>query len=181
MRIGIGDINSDAAAKLQAAGYAGAQCMTQHVPFPGGAGYDQNICSIPGYSEGFEAGATLAMTPAELAAVRNQVVVNPGSSYLTSPIGGFSPGSIITNLTPGAGVIPSSTTPSTVATQQPATVSQPTQNQIAAATNTPPANASAVPVQQQTQNPVSTSTFEIPSYVWAIAAAFGGFMLLKGK
>jgi hypothetical protein len=61
MRWGMGGVLEDAEAKLVAAGWTGAQCRTERVSFPGvdpNTGknyYEQNICSVPGVSEGFMA------------------------------------------------------------------------------------------------------------------------------
>lgn len=60
---------SQARQNLIAAGYAGAECHTETVGFPGGS-YKQNVCSAPGYTGGTEANLILAMTPQQLAAQR---------------------------------------------------------------------------------------------------------------
>ncbi len=62
---GMGDLLSDAQAKLAAAGYQGVQCRLERVMLPmpdpatGKNFYDQNYCSAPGYVGGFQAEAVV--------------------------------------------------------------------------------------------------------------------------
>lgn len=62
----LGDLLSDAQAKLVAAGYANPTCRVERVYFPGvdpqtGLNYyEQEICSVPGYIGGFDANVVAA-------------------------------------------------------------------------------------------------------------------------
>lgn len=66
--IGLGDVLTDAQNLLVQAGYAGAQCRTERVALPmadpstGKTFYEQNICSAPGFGDGFMAEAVLNST-----------------------------------------------------------------------------------------------------------------------
>lgn len=90
----LGDVNQDAAKAYAAAGFTNVTCGAQTVTSPGGS-YTQNVCSIPGYSEGFDAAATVGLSPAQIQAVmKNQVTSSgAGTNYFSNPVGGATVGS----------------------------------------------------------------------------------------
>ena len=85
---GLGDVNSDAAAKLTAAGYKGVVCTQQVVNNLGGQ-YTQNQCTATNSSSVFNADDVMSLSPAELAqqfaseSMNNFPTVNKG--VLTTP------------------------------------------------------------------------------------------------
>lgn len=69
---GLGDVNSQATAALQAAGFVGATCAPQVESFPGGS-WTINACQVPSMPAAtFSADTVVAQTPAQLAAIYQQ-------------------------------------------------------------------------------------------------------------
>lgn len=85
---GLGDVNSDAAAKLTAAGYKGVVCTQQVVNNLGGQ-YTQNQCTATNSSSSFNADDVMSLSPSALAqqfaseSMNNFPTVNKG--VLTTP------------------------------------------------------------------------------------------------
>jgi hypothetical protein len=120
---GMGDLLSDAQAKLAAAGYTGVQCRTERISLPmadpttGRNYYDQNYCSAPGYVGGFQAEAVVNTGMDNLIAERAALgfnASNPGYFYtygaanqVLNPGVGVS----ITNNPPSTSTPPASQTP----------------------------------------------------------------------
>lgn len=63
----IGDVVSDAAARLSQAGYS-ATCGHQTTDNLGGR-IEQDVCSIPGYPQGFDASLTLGLSVPQIQAI----------------------------------------------------------------------------------------------------------------
>ena len=193
MRHGFGDVLSQAQQDLTNAGYANTQCEVQKVCTPAGDCYTQNVCSAPGFEQGFDANLALQMTPAQLAAQR-AYELNAGGGNASQDYFQWS------NPAPNTSVLQS--TSGTVTAQPGSTAANMAQtaavkNSVAAVTPTTAPSSSSVATPSAAPPPAKTdatssntnvagdtiSIFgtEIPTTYLLIGGAALALLLFKGK
>ena len=190
MRLGFGDVLTAAQQALVNAGYANSQCEVQKVCTPAGDCYTQNVCSSPGFEQGFDANLALQMTPAQLAA-QKAYELNAGGGNAAQDYFQWSnpaPFTSVLQSTSGGASAPAASTSTTTAANQVNQVAKQTAGQSqppVGGTTAPPAGNTSTGNSANQNNTATQQTSSlipgVPDVVLYIGGALALFMILKGK